>query len=191
MHKITKIYLDMDGVIADFNKRYKELYKIEPKEADTYKTFDKFFTMFIAERQFATLNLMPDAIELINYLRSLKVPTEILSSTSSEKRDAEIREQKIEWLNNQNIEFPVNLVPGKRFKRDFSNSNSLLIDDTPQNIDQWRVEGGIGILHTDAITTIGILKMYTWHWINITILWEVCGQVVFNTPFIHRLYERK
>jgi hypothetical protein len=161
MHKITKIYLDMDGVIADFNKRYKELYKIEPKEADTYKTFDKFFTMFIAERQFATLNLMPDAIELINYLRSLKVPTEILSSTSSEKRDAEIREQKIEWLNNQNIEFPVNLVPGKRFKRDFSNSNSLLIDDTPQNIDQWRVEGGIGILHTDAITTIGILKMYT------------------------------
>ena len=161
MHKIIKIYLDMDGVIADFNKRYKELYKIEPKEADTYKTFDKFFTMFIAERQFATLNLMPDAIELINYLRSLKVPTEILSSTSSEKRDAEIREQKIEWLNNQNIEFPVNLVPGKRFKRDFSNSNSLLIDDTPQNIDQWRVEGGIGILHTDAITTIGILKMYT------------------------------
>ena len=161
MHKITKIYLDMDGVIADFNKRYKELYKIEPKEADTYKTFDKFFTMFIAERQFATLNLMPDAMELINYLRSLKVTTEILSSTSSEKRDAEIREQKIEWLKNHNIEFPVNLVPGKRFKRDFSNSNSLLIDDTSQNIDQWRVEGGIGILYTDAITTIGILKMYT------------------------------
>jgi len=161
MHKITKIYLDMDGVIADFNKRYKELYKIEPKEADTYKTFDKFFTMFIAERQFATLDLMPDAMMLINYLRSLKIPTEILSSTSSEKRDAEIREQKIEWLNNHNIEFPVNLVPGKRLKKNFSNQNSLLIDDTSQNIDQWRVEGGVGILHTDAITTIGILKMYT------------------------------
>jgi len=161
MHKITKIYLDMDGVIADFNKRYKELYKIEPKDADTYKTFDKFFTMFIADRQFAKLDLMPDAMELINYLRSLSIPTEILSSTSSEKRDAEIREQKIDWLNKHNIEFPVNLVPGKRFKRDFSNENSLLIDDTPQNIDQWRTEGGVGILHTDTITTIGILKMYT------------------------------
>ena len=160
MHKITKIYLDMDGVIADFNKRYKELYKIEPKDADTYKTFDKFFTMFIADRQFAKLDLMPDAMMLINYLRSLPVPTEILSSTSSEKRDAEIREQKIDWLNKHNIEFPVNLVPGKRLKRDFSNENSLLIDDTSQNIDQWRVEGGIGILHTDTITTIGILKMY-------------------------------
>lgn len=160
MHKITKIYLDMDGVIADFNRRYKELYKIEPKEADTYKTFDKFFNIFIAERQFAKLDLMPDAMELINYLRSLPIPTEILSSTSSEKRDADIREQKIEWLNKHNLEFPVNLVPGKRFKRTFSNPNSLLIDDTSQNIDQWRVEGGIGILHTDTITTIGILKMY-------------------------------
>jgi len=160
MHKITKIYLDMDGVIADFDKRYKELYKIAPKDADTYKTFDKFFTMFIAERQFATLDLLPDAMELINYLRSLPIPTEILSSTSSEKRDAEIREQKIEWLNKHNIEFPVNLVPGKRFKRDFSNENSILIDDTSQNIDQWRVGGGVGILHTDTLTTIGILKMY-------------------------------
>jgi hypothetical protein len=117
--------------------------------------------MFIADRQFAKLDLMPDAMELINYLRSLPIPTEILSSTSSEKRDAEVREQKIDWLNKHNIEFPVNLVPGKRFKRTFSNVNSLLIDDTSQNIDQWRVEGGVGILHTDTLTTIGILKMYT------------------------------
>jgi hypothetical protein len=150
----------MDGVIADFDKKYKELYNIAPKEADTYKTFDKFFTTFIAERQFAKLDLMPDAMVLINYLRSLSIPTEILSSTSSERRDAEIREQKIEWLHKHNLTFPINLVPGKRLKRNFSNPSSILIDDTAQNIDQWRAEGGVGILHTDAITTIGILKMY-------------------------------
>ena len=161
MHKITKIYLDMDGVIADFDKRYKELYKIAPKDADTYKTFDKFFTTFIADRQFATLDLMPDAMMLINYLRSLSIPTEILSSTSSEKRDADIRAQKLMWLQTHNIGFKVNLVPGKRLKKDFSNLNSLLIDDTPVNIDQWRREGGVGILHTDTISTLGILKMYT------------------------------
>lgn len=160
MHNITKIYLDMDGVIADFDKKYKELYKIAPRDADTYKTFDKFFTTFIAERQFAKLDLMPDALVLIEYLKSLSLPTEILSSTSSEKRDAEIREQKVEWLNKHNLTFPINLVPGKRLKRNFSNSSSILIDDTAQNIDQWRAEGGVGILHTDAITTIGILKTY-------------------------------
>ena len=158
--KITKIYLDMDGVIADFNKRYKQQYKIEPREAETYKEFDKFFVKFIADGEFATLDLMPDAMELINYLRGLSIPTEILSSTSSERRDVEIRKQKLEWLEKHNITFPVNLVPGKRFKKDYSNANSLLIDDTTANIDQWRREGGVGILHTDAQTTIGILKMY-------------------------------
>lgn len=158
--KITKIYLDMDGVIADFDGRYKELYKIYPSEADTYKVFDGFFAQFIAEEQFAKLDLLPDAVELIEYLKTLSIPTEILSSTSSERRDADIRKQKLEWLDKHGITFPVNLVPGKRFKKDYSNPNVLLIDDTSVNIDQWRKEGGIGILHTDTVTTINTLKMY-------------------------------
>ena len=158
--KITKIYLDMDGVIADFDGRYKELYKIYPSEADTYKVFDGFFAQFIAEEQFAKLDLLPDAVELIEYLKTLSIPTEILSSTSSERRDADIRKQKLEWLEKHNITFPVNLVPGKRLKKDYSNPNVLLIDDTSVNIDQWRREGGIGILHTDTNNTINTLKMY-------------------------------
>ena len=158
--KISKIYLDMDGVIADFDARYKQLYKIYPSEADTYKVFDGFFTQFIADEQFAKLDLLPDAVELIEYLKTLSIPTEILSSTSSERRDADIRKQKLEWLDKHDIRFPVNLVPGKRFKKDYSNPSVLLIDDTSVNIDQWRKEGGIGILHTDTLTTLNILKMY-------------------------------
>ena len=158
--KINKIYLDMDGVIADFDARYKQLYKIYPSEADTYKVFDGFFTQFIADEQFAKLDLLPDAVELIEYLKTLSIPTEILSSTSSERRDADIRKQKLEWLDKHDIRFPVNLVPGKRFKKDYSNPSVLLIDDTSVNIDQWRKEGGIGILHTDTLTTLNILKMY-------------------------------
>lgn len=162
MHtKITKIYLDMDGVIADFDRRYRTLYKMEPREAEQKKEFYKFFDEFIATKQFATLDLMPDAPMLLNYLTKLNIPTEILSSTSSEKRDAEIRAQKLMWLQTHNIGFKVNLVPGKRLKRQFATPNSLLIDDTAVNIDQWRHDGGIGILHTDALTTLGILKMYT------------------------------
>jgi beta-phosphoglucomutase-like phosphatase (HAD superfamily) len=158
--KITKIYLDMDGVIADFDRRYKERYKMLPREADDNKEFEKFFTKFIADGEFATLDLMPDAMELIDFLRTLKVPTEILSSSASEKRDPEIRPQKLEWLKKNSIEFNPIIVPGKRHKKDYSNANTLLIDDTSVNIDQWRREGGIGILHTDTLTTINILKMY-------------------------------
>jgi beta-phosphoglucomutase-like phosphatase (HAD superfamily) len=157
---IKKIYLDMDGVIADFDRRYKSRYKMLPREAEEHKEFDKFFTQFIKDGEFATLDLMPDAMDLINFLRSLKVPTEILSSSASEKRDPDIRPQKLEWLKKNNIEFPAIIVPGKRHKKEYSNKNTLLIDDTSVNIDQWRREGGIGILHTDAFTTINILKMY-------------------------------
>jgi hypothetical protein len=120
--------------------------------------FDKFFTQFIDSREFAKLDLMPGAMDLINYLRALDIPTEILSSTSSEKRDVTIREQKIEWLETHKIDFPVNLVPGKRHKKNYANPNSLLIDDTEQNISQWREAGGVAIHHEDVISTLNILK---------------------------------
>ena len=50
--KISMIYLDMDGVIADFSKRYKEQYHMEPREAEKKKEFNKFFDEFIATNQF-------------------------------------------------------------------------------------------------------------------------------------------
>jgi hypothetical protein len=160
MHRITKIYLDMDGVIADFDHAYIARFGITPAEADRGKEFYKHFDEFIAERDFANLLMMQGAEELIAYLRTLSIPTEILSSTSSEKRHAPIAEQKTEWLQRHGIDFKINLVPGKRFKKDYSNPESILIDDTEQNINQWREKGGIGILHKDALTTISILKMY-------------------------------
>ena len=148
----------MDGVIADFDKKFRQLYNMAPHEADDYKTFDGFFIQFIKSREFAKLDLMPDAMELIEYLKSLSIPTEILSSTSSEKRDADIREQKLEWLKNHGIDFPAILVPGKRHKKNYSNAKSLLIDDTEQNINQWREAGGVAIHHKDVISTLNNLK---------------------------------
>jgi len=160
MHKITKIYLDMDGVIADFDKHYKELYRMSPRDADEKKEFYKLFDHFIANEHFAKLPMMQDAQTLLSFLDSTGIPIEILSSTSSEKRHEPIQKQKTDWLHKHGIYYPINLVPGKRLKRNFSKPDYALIDDTGQNIDQWRQEGGVGILHTDALTTIGILKMY-------------------------------
>lgn len=160
MRKITKVYLDMDGVIADFDRAYVHRFGITPAEADKGKEFYKHFDEFIAERDFAKLPLMQDAQILLSFLDSTGIPVEILSSTSSEKRHEPIAEQKKEWLLKHGIIYPVNLVPGKRFKRTYAKPDYLLIDDTGQNIDQWREGGGIGILHTDALTTIGIMKMY-------------------------------
>jgi len=160
MPDITTIYLDMDGVIADFNKRYKELFGIEPKDATTYKEFEKFFLQLIADGHFATLELMPDAFKLINHLKSLPIETKILSSTSSESKDEAIRTQKLKWLETHNITFEPILVPGKRLKRQYATPTSILIDDTESNIKQWTEDGGIAIHHNDIHITIDTLKKY-------------------------------
>ena len=84
--KISCIYLDMDGVIADFEKRYIELFGIAPQEAEKSKKFDHYFEMFIANNGFADLPLMPGAIKGLEYLRKASVPTQMLTSSSDEKR---------------------------------------------------------------------------------------------------------
>ena len=159
--KISCIYLDLDGVVADFKKRYKELYHMEPREAEKKKEFNKFFDEFIATKQFETLDLMPGAMDGLVFLRKhLTIPTQILSSTANEDRYDEISKQKMIWLQTHGITFTPNFVPGKRHKYKFAGPDKIIIDDTQSVIDQWKEAGGIGILHKDWVTTLAILKMY-------------------------------
>lgn len=157
--KVSKIYLDMDGVIADFEKRYKNLYHILPREAETHKEFNKFFDEFIATKQFATLDLMPAAVEGMQYLDSLGIPIEILSSTANEERYDAISKQKRNWLQINNIPYKQNFVPGKKHKYKFATPDSVIIDDTESVITDWRKAGGIGILHKSWPETISKMRM--------------------------------
>ncbi len=158
MPKINCIYLDMDGVIADFEKRYVELFKVQPSSTREYKEFNKFFDKFIADGHFETLDLMPDAMDLVRALRNALPPTQILSSTASEKRHKAISEQKIKWLETQGIDFQRNLVPGKELKKRYARTDTLIIDDTESVIDDWRAAGGVAILHKNVADTLVQLK---------------------------------
>jgi hypothetical protein len=150
----------MDGVIADFEKRYKELYHMAPREAEKHKKFDKFFDEFIATQQFASLDLMPGSEEGLEYLRKANVLTQMLTSSASEKRHDDISRQKMLWLEKHGITFYPIIVPGKRLKQNYAGPDCILIDDTEINITQWTAKGGIGILHKDWHTTMAILHMY-------------------------------
>ena len=158
--KISMIYLDMDGVIADFVKRYKEMYRMEPKEAEKKKEFDKFFNEFIKTNQFATLDKMPGADMGLEFLRKAPVPTHILSSTANEERYDDISKQKMIWLQTHGITFNPVFVPGKKHKYKYAAPDRIIIDDTESVINDWKKAGGIGILHKDWVTTLAILKLY-------------------------------
>lgn len=158
--RIDKIYVDMDGVIADFYKRYKEMFNIDPDDARYKAQFNGNFPHFIETEQFATLDLMPDARELLDFLDVLVINKEILSSTARPENQAAISMQKARWLATHNIIYKTNFVPGKQHKYKFATPNSIIIDDTRSVIEDWTKAGGIGIHHKNAKETIEILKSY-------------------------------
>lgn len=154
------IYVDMDGVIANFNKRYKEKFSVSPEETRDNKQFGGYFEKFINDGEFATLDMMPDAQFLLNYLNMIPIEKQILSSTARKEHHDAIMPQKQEWLKTHGIDYKTNFVPGKHLKQKFATPTSVIIDDTKSVIDDWNHANGIGILHTDAICTLAILKMY-------------------------------
>ena len=158
---ITEIFVDLDGVLADFYKRFDELYKTPaeidyPSNTKKKAAFVKKFHNFIASGQFATLDFMPDSELGLKFLRELHktIPVCILTSTAREEYLNEVSRQKRIWLKEHSIEFNPVFVPGKHLKRYYSKPGRVLIDDTESNITEWREMGGIGILHKSWKETI-------------------------------------
>lgn len=147
----------MDGVLCNFEKRYTELFG-NVKESARRKEFRSNFDQFIATNQFSTLEPMPDFYVLKNYLDSLNVPKQILSSTAYEETFEAISKQKRYWLENAGVTWPDPIfVPGKRHKYKFAQPDTIIIDDTLSVIEDWRNNNGIAIWHIDANSTINQL----------------------------------
>lgn len=158
---INKIFVDMDGVLCNFHKRFKEVYKNEPEvdylsDSKKNKIYRQRFKDFISNKNFANLDPMIDLGLGLKFLElmSHSVPIEILSSTACEEYFDELSEQKLFWLNEYNIQYKAIFVPGKRLKKQYSQPGYVLIDDTASNIEEWNSMGGIGILHRSWIDTI-------------------------------------
>lgn len=165
---IEELFIDLDGVMADFHKRYHEIFNEDAaidynvsnnKKAKKYR---KNFHKFIEDKQFATLDPMPDFKEGIEFLEWIniehKIPVCFLTSTAKEEYLNEISSQKKEWLKNNNIRFHAMFVPGKRFKCYFAKQNRILVDDTRSNVDSWNLHGGVGIHHESWEISINSIK---------------------------------
>lgn len=160
--KIKTLYLDLDGVVADFDRRWLDLFNETPGSSRNQKHFNPNWEQFIRGENFSTLDLFPGAEALIEYVRSIdqNVNVEILSSSGGKTFHNEVSIQKNEWLMKLDIHYTRNFVPGRSLKRNYATPDSILVDDTEDVIESFNKAGGIGILHKDAAVTIELLKGY-------------------------------
>lgn len=170
--KTYKVYLDLDGVLADFVKGVK---KLIPDYDDTEYQKDPQYRKKMWDaigdytksggKHWTELDLMPDAMVLWDYV-SRHDDIEILSATGDTKTNEyeyskakyAAEDQKREWVKKHLGDIKTNIVHRSPDKAKFAAPTHILIDDMQKSIGPWEEAGGIGILHTSAKDTIKKLK---------------------------------
>ncbi len=159
-----KIYFDMDGVLADFDRGIIELCNMTPRVQEPVET-DADSDMWEAVRDvghfYDKLQMMPGAKELFDYACEISGGNcEILTGIPKPKRGIlTAGEDKTNWIRRLiSKDVKVNIV-FKEDKKNYCNGpEDVLIDDFDVNINAWIKNGGTGILFKSAEQTINELK---------------------------------
>lgn len=159
---MKKLYLDLDGVFADFDGKMDSLlgdtWRVDINEKQMWDEIRKI------PHFFSHLQLMQGSLGLFHFLQLTDYGKDMEFLTACPRPEgtlATARDDKINWVReNVTWEHTVNTVVGGKNKPQFlkENPGAILIDDYKRNIKLWEEAGGIGILHRDVGTTIE--KMY-------------------------------
>lgn len=154
-----KIYVDMDGVIVDFNGGFKKISGgISPKDYEVTKGKSEFWKLINNAGQpfWENLDWTPDGRVLWDFIKAYS-PT-ILSAPSSKRESAIGKEVWVKKNLGSNVKLLLSKAGAKHAGIDLKKGIVILIDDMAKNVDPWNAGGGVGILHTDAASTIDTLK---------------------------------
>lgn len=147
-----KLFLDLDGVLCDFEKGVFKVFNKFPKEIELKTMWKKLASI---DNFYANLDWTSDGRELWEATKHLNptILTGIPLGNWAPK-------QKKDWCA-KNLGKDVEVITCfARDKHTFANVNDILIDDTLKNKDPWISKGGIFILHTDSKSSITHLKDY-------------------------------
>tara|TARA_B100000900_G_scaffold299837_1_gene258394 strand:- start:138 stop:692 length:555 start_codon:yes stop_codon:yes gene_type:complete len=144
-----EIYLDLDGVLADFFSEWKNItgrnwWELDNNLAAIQKIRD--------EKNFwLKLPLLSNSLKLLKILKDNNQLYHILSSPL--QNDQNCISQKKKWVKNMLKFYPPQKVIISSEKEIYAKDNlglpNVLIDDFGVNIKRWENNGGIGIKHKD------------------------------------------
>jgi len=147
------LYIDMDGVLVDFDKGFRQFGKGGPLDfMEKYGKPSFWKLMNQHPHFFLNLDWMPDGKELWNYVKQYD-PIILTTPAHSMKY---CKEDKKKWVKRHLGENIKVIFSSKKEK--YANLTSILIDDRDQNIIPWKTSNGIGIKHISTNNTISKLK---------------------------------
>jgi FMN phosphatase YigB (HAD superfamily) len=162
--EVKKIYFDMDGVLADFDRGVQELCGMEyvPQE-QRVPGFDDAMWKAIREvgHFYDKLELMSGAEELfLSVYEKYGSRCEILTGIPKPKRGiVTAGDDKKSWTRrNLSENVVVNIVYREQKPEYCTGKDCILIDDLEKNIEAWESYGGTGILHKRTEETIARLR---------------------------------
>ena len=148
-----QLYLDCDGVLADFDRAATELLGMGPRQFEKRHGPPAFWKRLARHNDFyGSLPLMPDAMILFDAVRHLNP----IILTGLPRGD---------WAAPQKVRWAAEHFPGTRIitclaadKRRHARDGDVLVDDTLKYEALWTGAGGIFVHHRDARTTIDELR---------------------------------
>lgn len=152
---MRQLYLDCDGVLADFDKGAAAVLGMPPRVYEQRHGIKRFWQQLAqAPDFFFALPLMPDAMELFEAVRHLQ-PV-ILTGLP---RGNWAAEQKVRWAQ---IHFPGTriITTMARDKRDHAREGDVLVDDQLRHRALWEEVGGVFIHHRSASASIKRIAEY-------------------------------
>ena len=148
------LYLDMDGVLADFNtaaRQFIQASQQEHEEAAQRGRWSNHHWQQLAEQDhfYRHLPKMPLADELVRVARQfLDFPDwriRILSAIPSGNDMHEAFHDKIDWINEHYPGFRVHFGPYSHDKKHHCQPGDILVDVRTSNCQEWREAGGTAV----------------------------------------------
>ena len=163
--EIKKIFFDMDGVLADFDRGVIELCGMQPTlQGDEWRPgmddpmWAKVRTI---DHYYDKLEPLPGAVEMFKTIyEKYGDKCEILTGIPKPKRGVlTAGEDKIKWVRRLlSQDIVVNIVYREEKPNYCTGKDWILIDDLKKNIEEWENNGGTGIRFISAEETLKALK---------------------------------
>lgn len=161
------IFVDMDGVISDWDIWFKHISGGLPE--DEYKTkFGNNSAFELVKSKginwWATMPWTDDGKKLWTFINDNFLEVKILTASGSPgQASSYAKKGKLIWIQRnlpELIEGDFIIVGPASEKWKYCNPGDILVDDSEKNISDWTRAGGEGVLHRNYYDTISKLKMY-------------------------------